>query len=566
MTIADLHACGVLELLDVELARALGAMTEATNPDVELAIALTSRNVRRGHACLPLNMAASDLATTAGEVAPRLPEQASWADALLESALVDDGPLVLDEKRRLYLRRYWELEHDIAIELGKRATSKAPDVDEPWLDEALDRLFGDDKRSPRREAARNALTHRVSVLCGGPGTGKTSTVAAIVALLIEGRLQRAGPEPKVVLLAPTGKAAVRLGEAVVRAKKTIAAADEVLAGIPNEATTVHRALGMRRYGVLFSRGADFPIDADIIVLDEASMIDLGLMRQLLVAAPVDATILIVGDPDQLTSVEAGSVLRDLVRASDETWWSGRVTQLTKTYRYDESQPLGQLVAAIRGGDTALMGRLLDAGDVHGNDVQWRALDDLPHELGLAATHWSEISNATEPEEHFRRRGQYVVLSPFRKGPIGTRRLGIAIEQQLSNRDGAVRPIIIEENNNELGVYNGDFGMLFRRGDTEVATIQREPNRFQDFAEARLPRYSQAFALSVHKAQGSEFDEVLIVMPEEDGPLLTRELLYTAVSRARTRVRLVGPREVIAAAIGRRAQRFSGLVDQISEVA
>ncbi|MCZ6806485.1 MAG: AAA family ATPase, partial [Deltaproteobacteria bacterium] len=304
MTIADLQACGVLELLDVELARALAAMTHTTNPDIELAIALTSRNVRLGHSCLPLDMTASDV--------PELPEQEPWANALLDSALLDGGPLVLDEKHRLYLRRYWELERDIATELAKRSTSKA--IDEPWLAEALDRLFGSDAKSPQRQAARNALKHRVSILCGGPGTGKTTTVAAIVALLVEGRLRQVGPAPKVMLLAPTGKAAVRLGEAVTRTKKAITASDEVLVNIPDEATTVHRALGMRRHGMRFSRGADFPIDANIIVLDEASMIDLALMRQLLVAAPPDATILIVGDPDQLTSVEAGSVLRDLVRA------------------------------------------------------------------------------------------------------------------------------------------------------------------------------------------------------------------------------------------------------------
>ena len=278
---------------------------------------------------------------------------------------------------------------------------------------------------------------------------------------------------------------------------------------------------------------------------------------------MDATILIVGDPDQLTSVEAGSVLRDLVRAGNETWWRGRITHLTKTYRYDEAQPLGQLVAAIRAGSFAGIEELLDSEGK--GDVQWSSLGDLGDELDRAAVQWSEIVNANEAEAHFRRRAQYVVLSPYRKGPTGTRHLGVAIEQRLSRVDLAVHPIIIEENNSELGVYNGDFGMLFERDGTRVSTIQREPNSFQAFAEVRLPRYSSAYALSVHKAQGSEFDEVLIVMPEEDGPLLTRELLYTAVSRARTRVRLVGPREVIAAAIQRPAQRFSGLVDQIGDV-
>jgi exodeoxyribonuclease V alpha subunit len=564
MTIADLKASGILELLDVELGQTLGAMANTVNADVELAIALTSRNVRRGHACLPLDTASSDLGSAIGEIGVRLPEPTSWVDALLKSKLVDRGPLVLDERHRLYLRRYFELEQDIALELAKRSLKSTEEEQQPWLAETLDRLFGDDPKSSHRRAARNAMDHRVSVLCGGPGTGKTTTVAAIVALLIEGRLREAGSSPKVVLLAPTGKAAVRLSEAVIRAKKTIRAADEVLASIPDDAITVHRALGMRRHGMRFSRGPDSPIDADILVLDEASMIDLGLMRQLLVAAPLDASILIVGDPDQLTSVEAGSVLRDLVRASHETWWRGRVTYLTETYRYDPGQPLGQLVAAIRTGNAGFIDGLLDSEGM--GEVQWRPFEELGCELDQAAGRWSEIVAATAPEVHFRRRAQYVVLSPYRRGPIGTRRLAVDIERRVSKGDDAVHPIIIEQNDRELGIYNGDFGMLVERDGAGVATIQCEPHRFATFAEASLPRHSSAYALSVHKAQGSEFDEVLIVMPEEDGPLLTRELLYTAASRARRRARLIGPREVITAAARRTAQRFSGLVDRIAALA
>ncbi len=564
MTIADLRAFGVLELLDVELAQSLGAMAGTVDTDVELAIALTSRNVRRGHVCLPLDTTSSDLDSTMREAGVELPEAGSWANALYQSKLVDGGPLVLDEKRRLYLRRYFELERDIALELAKRA-AKSSDEEQPWLAETLDRLFGDDPKSPRRRAGRNAMNHRVSVLCGGPGTGKTTTVAAIVALLIEGRLREGGPAPKVVLLAPTGKAAVRLGEAVTRAKKTIRASDEVLASIPDQAITVHRALGMRRRGMRFGRHADSPIDADILVLDEASMIDLGLMRQLLVAAPLDATIVIVGDPDQLTSVEAGSVLRDLVRANEETWWRGRVAYLTETYRYDPGKPLGRLVAAIRGGNVGVIEELLASQGTEGA-VQWSSFAELGPELDRAATRWCKIVGTTAAEQHFQRRSQYVVLSPYRKGPIGTRGLGLDIERRVSKGDIPAHPIIIEENDRELGVYNGDFGMLLERDGGQVATIQCEPHRFSTFAEASLPRYSSAYALSVHKAQGSEFDEVLIVMPEEDGPLLTRELLYTAVSRARGQVRLIGPLEVIAAAVGRSAQRFSGLVDRIAALA
>jgi exodeoxyribonuclease V alpha subunit len=321
---------------------------------------------------------------------------------------------------------------------------------------------------------------------------------------------------------------------------------------------------MQREGIHFRRNADLPLEADVIVVDEASMIDLGLMRQLLDATPRDATLLIVGDPDQLTSVEAGSVLRDLVAASAQTGWRDRVTHLTKTYRYDEGQPLGQLVAAIRNGEGGTVEALLGREDA--DDVAWTSADGLQAELDRAAAHWSTVLATRDATAHFELRSQYVMLTPFRGGRTGTRRLGAAIQDRLPSPEHGtprVTPIIIEQNSHELRVYNGDFAMLVD-GQPPTATVQSDTDGFREIVEARLPHFSDAFALSVHKAQGSEFDEVLVVLPEEDAPLLTRELLYTAVSRARKRIRIVGPKQVIGAAVARRAQRHSGLVDAIGE--
>jgi exodeoxyribonuclease V alpha subunit len=564
MSLSNYQSLGLLELLDVELARALGRLAESSSPEVELAIALTSRNVRRGHSCFPVGMSAEELWPRESTEADALPATTAWEEALKQSRLTEGGPLVLDAAGRLYLRRYWQLEQDIAQELAAR--SALPPIiadDAPWLEAALGELFPGDPDSLQRRAARNALRHRVSLLCGGPGTGKTTTVAAIVALIIQGQLQDTNAAPKVMLLAPTGKSAARLGEAVRKAKTRIQAPKEILQEIPEQATTVHRALGMQRDGMRFRRSADLPLEADVIIIDEASMVDLGLMRQLLNAAPRGATLLIVGDPDQLTSVEAGSVLRDLVTASTQTWWSDRVTLLTETYRYDETRPLGQLVAAIRTADGATVDALLQG---EAEDVVWSSSEDLPAELDRAAAHWAKALATLDPAEHFERRDRHVMLSPFRRGALGTQRLGAAIQKRLpSPADGTPRvtPIIIEQNSHELRVYNGDFAMLVD-GEPPTAVVQSDADGFREIAEARLPKFSDAFALSVHKAQGSEFDEVLIVLPEEDAPLLTRELLYTAVSRARKRVRLVGPKQVVAAALERRAQRYSGLVDAIGQ--
>jgi exodeoxyribonuclease V alpha subunit len=561
MTLAELRGRGLLELLDTELARTLGrATSDSVDPSVELAIALVSRNVRSGHSCLPIDIDPTKLFPGQPLDETRLPEPRSWTEALNASGLTNDGPLVIDGGK-LYLRRYWELENQIAEQLARRAEP----IDVPvsrGFESRLDRLFPDGRDSPQAEAARNALVHRVSLLCGGPGTGKTTTVAAVVALLIEEAEARGAPTLKTLLVAPTGKAAARLGEAVRSAKQRIDAERPVLDAIPTEASTLQRALGMRPDGLRFSRNRDRPLEADLIVVDEASMLDLALMRQLLDATPLNARLIIVGDPGQLTSVEAGSVLQDLVTASRETWWRGRLTTLETTHRYDAAQPLGRMIAAVREGDTGTVRALLSSAV--GDDLRWASMDAFDEELDRAANRWSRAASVVDPRQHFARRGEYVVLSPFRKGRTGTRRLGALIEERLIAAGEAPRakPILIEENSRELRVYNGDLAFI-RNGTVPVAVVPSEDGEPRAIAEARLPRYSDAYALSIHKSQGSEFDEVLIVLPEADAPLLTRELLYTAVSRARQRVRLVGPLEVVLETVARQARRDSGLVGQVA---
>ncbi len=567
MTLAELRARGLLELLDLELARALCRIANTDDEDTALAIALTSRSVRQGHSCFPMRLSDDQVWPTERLLSGALPERTSWIRRLAASPLCERGPLVLDSDGRLYLRRYWELEQKIASTLAARSEGLSLDHSpEDVRDERLGRLFPDGPTSPGAHAARTALAHRISLLCGGPGTGKTTTVSAILAGLIEEAGARGEPAPSILLLAPTGKAAARLGDAVRRAKSRIDVPMTVLDAIPTEASTVQRALGMRSSGMRFSRNAERPLEADVIVVDEASMIDLALMHQLLQATRPDARLIVVGDPNQLTSVEAGSVLQDLVTAGSETWWKNRMTTLTKTYRYDATRPLGKMIEAVRAGDRERVEGLVEGSGQE--DIVWSPGENLSEELDRSAKRWTSIVETTDVEEHFKKREEYVVLTPFRKGPRGTRRLSAAIQERLTVRGSSfapAHPILIEENSNELRVYNGDFAMI-REGELRIGYIQGEEGKARAIAEARLPRYSDAYALSVHKAQGSEFDEVLLILPEEDAPLLTRELLYTALSRARQRVRIVGPKEVLLSALARRARRHSGLIPALGHAA
>lgn len=567
MTLAELRTRGLLELLDIELARALCRIAKTDDEETALAIALTSRSIRQGHSCFPMRLSDDQIWPAERALSGALPERTSWIHTLAASPLCERGPLVLDPDGRLYLRRYWELEQKIASTLAARSeVLRLALPPEDARDERLGRLFPDGPTSPEARAARTALEHRISLLCGGPGTGKTTTVAAILSVLVEEAYAGGEPAPSILLLAPTGKAAARLGAAVRRAKSRIDVPAQVLDAIPTEASTVQRALGMRSSGMRFSRNAERPLEADVVVIDEASMIDLALMHQLLEATRPDARLIVVGDPNQLTSVEAGSVLKDLVTASSETWWKDRMTTLTKTYRYDANRPLGMLIEAVRAGDRQRVEGLLEGSGQE--DISWSPSEDLANELDRSATRWTSIVETTDAEEHFRKREGYVVLTPFRKGPTGTRRLGAAIQERLAVRGSGsalAHPILIEENSNELRVYNGDFAMI-REGEIRTGYIQGEQGQARAIAEARLPRYSDAYALSVHKAQGSEFDEVLLILPEEDAPLLTRELLYTALSRARQRVRIVGSKEVLLSALARRAERYSGLIPALGHAA
>ena len=315
MDLGELRRRGLLELLDVELARALGRSNN-NHPAVDLAIALTSRNVRNGHSCFPISLPAAAIWPGERFAEDPLPTPDSWARILRASPLAQNGPIVIDEGRRLYLRRYYELEQRIAAQLAARsAPFSAHSTETSTLERRLGELFADGRHSPQAEAGRRALRERVSLLCGGPGTGKTTTVAAIVALLVEERERGGDRGTRVMLLAPTGKAAARLGEAVRQAKQGVVADAAIIEAIPNEARTIQRALGLRRAGMRFEHDADRPLEADVIVVDEASMVDLALMHQLLEATPLDARLLIVGDPDQLTSVEAGSVTVSTVGAT-----------------------------------------------------------------------------------------------------------------------------------------------------------------------------------------------------------------------------------------------------------
>ena len=554
-------------------------------PEVAVAAALASHSARSGHTCLTLPDVAGRAWPESG--AERLPPFEPWIEALAASPAVarpgatERRPLVLDGHGRLYLERFWTAEHDTATGILRLATAAFPAPD--GLEAALDRLFPSSAfRDDRpRAAARAALRHRLCVVTGGPGTGKTTTVAAVVALLVE--LGVAAPG-RIVLAAPTGKAAARLQEAVqqeMQAEREGRAAlvTEVPAmdSFPAEASTVHRLLAR-------ARGGPLPVDA--LVLDEASMVDITLMARVLTALPDGARLILLGDASQLASVQPGSVFADLCRAGREIEsLAPCVTELVHNWRFGEAGGIGRIAGAVRRGDAdGVLTALRDPPGDAGSAPELRPLPDpaaferlvfriaderfAPHVR--AVRQWTgPPGDDASPMQPFR------VLCAHRVGPFGAERFNRLVEQRL-RRHGLVlahddfypgRLVLVTRNDPRTGLSNGDTGIVLRDANgrirvwfPELGDAEGQPRLI---SPARLPPHESFFALTVHRAQGSEYNEVAVVLGTPDSRVATRELLYTAVTRARRRVVIHASEESVAAAVARVTERSSGLFDALT---
>jgi len=544
------EAC-VLDVADVRVAERICFLVDETDERVALAVALLVRGLRGGSVCIEL---ASIGATIGVEDVP-WPEPEGWLAAVRASALLGEPPVLhLYDDRLLYLDRYWREEKQVCDDLLALRVSK-PTGDVP----AFERLFPAGFEE-QREAAEIALAQAVTVLTGGPGTGKTTTVARLLALLAE---QAGTSRLRIALAAPTGKAAARLQEAVQHEVAKLDAADRSRLG-ELQAMTLHRLLGSRPDSssrFRHNRGNRLP--HDVIVVDETSMVSLTMMARLLEAVRPDARLILVGDADQLASVEAGAVLADLVDGLSARA-DVRVAALRTSHRFGEA--IGFLADAIRVGDADRALQLLRSGDEHiefiedddASDALRRIL--LSHALRLreAALFGADDVALTTLDEHR-------LLCAHREGPYGVRHWNRQVEKWLSEETGQPpwsewypgRPLLVTANDYGLRVYNGDTGMVIAGAEGLRAVIAGAGGPL-DFATSRLSEVETMHAMTIHKSQGSQADEVTLLMPTEDSRLLTRELFYTAVTRARSKVRVVGSEASMRAAIERRAARATGL--------
>ena len=555
----DFNQAGVVEAADVLVAQRLTTLAGDTDETVALAVAFVVRAVRAGSVCVDLHavQAQADL--------PDLdwPEPQEWLAAVTASPLLGSPPVLHLDDGLLYFDRYWLEERQVADDV-LALTAPLPIVGLPDFTRLFPTGFEE-----QRSAAEIALSRGLTVLTGGPGTGKTTTVARLLALLAQQAQLDGRPRLRIALAAPTGKAAARLQEAVQIEIDHLDRVDrERLPAL--RATTLHRLLGSRPdTSSRFRHHRDNRLPHDVIVVDETSMVSLTMMARLVEAVRPGSRLLLVGDPDQLASVDAGAVLADLVDGLSARSDSP-VAKLVTSHRFGAS--IGALAQAIRDGQTDEAVAVLAAGGEH---IEWVATEDaadalrtvlVPHALRLR-----EAAVLGDGEAALRTLDEHRLLCAHRHGPFGVAQWNRQVERWLSEVTDtppwaawyAGRPVLVTANDYGLGLYNGDTGVTVQR-DGVLRAVMAGAQGPVEFSTSRLSDVETMHAMTIHKSQGSQATEVTVLLPQEDSRLLTRELLYTAVTRARTRVRVVGTEAQLRAAVAHRAVRASGLSRRLRE--
>jgi exodeoxyribonuclease V alpha subunit len=559
--LGEFNRAGVVEASDVHVATRLGDLAGETDERVLLAVALAVRAVRHGSVCV-------DLATVPA-IAAGLPWPAAgeWAAAVGASALLSTGALCL-EHGLLYLDRYHRLEGQVCDDLRARADQPPPEVDATALAAAVVRVRGAHLSAEQEAAAVRAVGQWTTVLTGGPGTGKTTTVARVLALLADQAEHRDG-RLSVALSAPTGKAAARLQEAVALELDRLSPEDRARVGRV-EAMTLHRLLGWRPDNTTrFRHDRGNRLKYDLIVIDESSMVELTMMARLLEAVRPQARLVLVGDPRQLTSVGAGAVLSDLVAGYDGDPTSP-VVSLTENFRSTED--IKTLAEALRAGDPEAVLAALRAPSVEVEFVETddagAALKDDALRSALAVRRAAEAGDAAAAVAAL---DEHRLLCAHREGPHGVRHWNRQVEHWIAEATGQEiwaewyvgRPLLVTSNDYALGIYNGETGAAVLQPDGRLRAFVSGSGGLLDFAPGRLEAIETMHAMTIHKSQGSQAQRVTVLLPDEGSRLLTRELFYTAVTRAQSRVRVVGTEAAVRAAVGTRAQRATGLRQRLT---
>ena len=595
--------------IDRHFAELMQKLSGDDSPELVLAAALVSLRLAEGHSCFSLDEFAGKTFPDLGaeKISPlKFPPRGEWEKLLRATSVVgqpgEDKPLILDGAGRLYLHRYWRYERFVAEEILKRSQQPPFALDAKLVAASLKKLFPDtaEKMNWQKVAAFAAVRQRFSVITGGPGTGKTWTVARLLALLLE---QPGGENLRIKLAAPTGKAAARMQEALAHSLAGLACSEKTKTRLQAKdlTTTIHRLLGTIPNSTNFRHDAKNPLPVDVLVVDEASMVSLALMAKLLVALKPDARLMLVGDRNQLPPIDAGNVLGDLCDAAaingfsknfqndyeacggemfdEENFSSGgglvdTVIQLRTNYRSGEMIVLNEISLAVNEGD---VGKTMDLLQQPSAALAWQPLPSAnmikAALLDAVLSHYGDMLKSTSPAAALAALGKFRILCAVREGPFGTETInrlageilaeaGFIAPDKIKSGSYAGRPLMVTANDYALKLFNGDTGVVWPTGGASLVYFPDQTGNIRTVAHARLPEHEPAFALTIHKSQGSEFDHVLLVLPEKPNPVLTRQLFYTGLTRARKSVSILAPELILHTTIATQLQRGSGLADAL----
>ncbi len=613
--IRSLHRNRIFSWIDIHFAQFIAQFCPDEDPEIFLAAALVSRAIQNGDICLDLNQNAESILFEKenGQAALVCPTIDRWVEKLSACPAAgipgEKRPLVLDSHNRLYLYRYWEYEKTLAELIHKRVHGCVSDLDIEQLISSLKFHFDEDTGESinwQKIAAATAVLNKFTVITGGPGTGKTYTITKLLALLIE---QASADELKICLAAPTGKAAARLQESIRQTIQTMNCHAQIKNAIPAAVQTIHRLLRSKSDSPYFHYNFENPLPADIVVIDEASMVDLALMSKLVQAVPDTARLVLIGDKDQLASVEAGSVLGDICDRnilhgfSDE--FRKRIFELSgedlksiqagpnakpglqdcivvlkKSYRFAEDSSIRALSRQVNLGaaDKALE-ILKNSRDGAVTWINFGSNEDFLNILAQKIIHgYSQFLRSENPLAALESFDRFKILCALRVGPFGAMSINNFAEEVLG-KQGLLdidslpgnpwykgRPILITSNNYNLGLFNGDIGIAWPDPDSLSGELYvffpSGDGRIKRYPTHGLPDHETVFALTVHKSQGSEFDEVVLILPDRDYPLLTRELLYTGMTRAKQKFSIWTNPSVLSNTITHKIERTSGLRESL----
>ena len=602
--------------IDRHLARFITGLSRQTDPVIGLSAALLSRNNREGDVCIDLGLFAG--LTLASEVEAEqsltCPRLSKWREHLEKSDIVGKPgeyyPLIWDDADRLYFYRYWEYEKNLIDLIITKTRNDVGEVDLGKLKQHLDTFFPETKNSGidwQKLAAAVAVLKRFCVISGGPGTGKTYAIARILATLIE---QHDPDGLRIYLAAPTGKAAARLAESLREAKKALTCKPKTLEAIPDISSTIHRMLKSQKDSPYFFYNRENPLPADVVVVDEASMVDLPLMSKLIQALPKDSKLILIGDRHQLASVQAGSVLGDICGdkidngfskvfartlspvvnceqgqlkrpCHEKTGIQDSMVYFTRSYRFKKKSGISVLSQAVNQGAVDDVLNILRQGRYP--ELNWHPFSSHASHQNLLSKniheHYNGLCHIDDPREALEELNRFRILCAVNQGDLGVETINAKAEAILAAKaknqiPGELqsewyhgRPILITSNEHNLGLFNGDVGiaMVSETPNDKVCHVYFQggsAGTLQRFSPYRLPGYQDVYAMTIHKSQGSEFDEVLLVLPEKDTPLITRELLYTGITRAKRNLSILASESVIRNAVSRRIKRASGLRDAL----